>query len=138
MAVRGLPDARLARVACVARVACAVVVAVAATLPATGCRPDEWRGPVEIVDAYPEAYTYPEGVTSLELYVNTCHGDPEVTSLVQEADRVEVEVTSTSRRAGDGCLDAVVLELDAPLGDRPLVDGSTGDPVQVTPVRPGS
>lgn len=71
--------------------------------------------------------------TSFRQADGTLHDEPlaEITGLVQEADRVEVEVTSTSRRVRDGCQDPLVLELDAPLGDRPLIDARTGEQVEV-------
>jgi hypothetical protein len=39
---------------------------------------------------------------------------------------VEVEVTSTVTDPGDACLDTIDVALDAPLGDRELVDLTSG------------
>ncbi len=68
----------------------------------------------------------------VELSVPSCNGNPAITVLEQEPDqvRVEVETTVPGRFAGsDDCLDLVQVELDEPLGERPLVDLTTGDPI---------
>lgn len=106
----------------------AVALALATWLaPAlTGCTPAEQRGPVGIDSALAE------GPSSIQLGVRSCHGDPEVTVLVETADRVEVEVTSTTYRESDDCLDSLVVDLAAPLGTRELVDATSGDTVRVT------
>lgn len=86
------------------------------------------RGPVAITEASDP------GGTALQLYVDSCNGEPEVTVLEQTDAEVRVEITSTTPAPGWGgndCLDGLELTLDAPLGDRALVDLSTGDPVQV-------
>lgn len=85
------------------------------------------RGPVAVTEA--EAI---DG--TLQLYVGSCNGEPEVTLLEQTATEVRVEVTSTTPAPGwpgADCLDGLALTLDAPLGDRTLVDASTGDVVAV-------
>jgi hypothetical protein len=64
--------------------------------------------------------------------VPSCNGDPVLTELVQEADGVTVAVTSTTRRVGDSCLDIVTIDLDEPLGDRPVIDGTSGNEIEVT------
>lgn len=69
------------------------------------------------------------GGTTLQLIVGSCNGDPEVTALEETADEVRIEVTSTIPApgwGGDGCLDSFDVVLDAPLGDRRLVDLTTG------------
>lgn len=86
------------------------------------------RGPVEIWEAY--AADGP----GLQLTIGSCNGDPEVTVLEQTDTEVRIEVTSTTPAPGwpgEDCLDGLELTLDAPLGDRTLVDLSTGDTVQV-------
>lgn len=68
----------------------------------------------------------------VELSVPSCNGNPAITVLEQEPDQVRVEVATTvpGRFAGsDDCLDLVQVELDEPLGERPLVDLTTGDPI---------
>lgn len=114
----GTHDASVERSRC-ARRALAITTLVAATSAVAGCSSGDYRGPVEIV----EYHLTDE--RNLLLIVATCHGDPEVTSLQVEQRRVTVEVTSTSREVGDGCLDQVPLTLDKPLGDRAVVEAST-------------
>lgn len=117
------------------RVTHAVMVGVVGVLAAAvlpGCGPDERRGPVEIDGATLE------GPSSIQLVLPSCHGDPEVTALVEGADRVEVEVTTTTFREGDSCQDLLVVELEAPLGDRELVDATSDEAVRVQSTSPGS
>lgn len=86
------------------------------------------RGPVEIWEA-----STADG-TGLQLVVASCNGEPEVTALEQTDTEVRIEVTSTTPAPGwpgEDCLDGLELTLDAPLGDRALVDLSTGDTVGV-------
>lgn len=88
------------------------------------------RGPVAITEASAAA-----GGTTVQLYVGSCNGEPEVTVLEQTDTEVRVEITSTTPAPGwpgADCLDGLELTLDAPLGDRALVDLSTGDAVTVT------
>lgn len=87
------------------------------------------RGPVEIWEAYAG------GGAGLQLTVGSCNGEPEVTVLEQTDSEVRVEITSTTPAPGwpgEDCLDGLELTLDAPLGDRALVDVTTGDIVAVT------
>ena len=65
----------------------------------------------------------------LVLTVPTCDAQTEVTRLVETAETVEVEVTATGGSTTLECLDAVEVPLEAPLGDRVLLDASTGEPV---------
>lgn len=86
------------------------------------------RGPVEIWEAYTG------GGTGLQLTVGSCNGEPEVTVLEQSDTEVRIEVTSTTPAPGwpgEDCLDGLELTLDAPLGDRALVDVTTGEAVAV-------
>jgi len=102
---------------------------------------DVFEGPVEstvrTTVSFSEAYA--SAGATVDLIVGSCNGDPEVTALEQTADEVRVEVTSTVPApgwAGDGCLDSLTVALDAPLGDRVLVDMTSGDVVEVPPVGP--
>lgn len=61
--------------------------------------------------------------------VDSCSGDPEATVLETSE---TVTVTASAQTASDDCSDLLVLELDAPLGDRVLIDGATGEPVEVS------
>lgn len=86
------------------------------------------RGPVAITEAY-----VADG-TGLQVFVGSCNGDPEVTVFEQTGTEIRIEVTSTTPAPGwpgEDCLDGLELTLDAPLGDRMLVDLSTGGPVPV-------
>ena len=67
----------------------------------------------------------------LSIEVPTCNGDPEVTVLEETDDQVRVEVVSQRQRGGDACLDGVRLELDRPLGDRALIDVTSGRTLRV-------
>jgi len=72
----------------------------------------------------------------LRLVVNTCGGNPELDLLREQTEVVEVAVVSTRTFGGPGggdCQDLVEVQLQAPLGDRRLVDATTGDEVAVEP-----
>jgi hypothetical protein len=62
------------------------------------------------------------GPETIEVGVMSCHGEPEITRLTQGDERVEVEVTATISTPGDACQDRLTVVLDAPLGDRDVVD----------------
>jgi hypothetical protein len=95
-----------------------VIGLVAVTAFLVACSSDEGRGPRPIV-----GWSVDAGV--LHLWIDTCDGDPE-TDVVETADDVTVTVVSTRRDPGDACQDPVTVTLTAPLGDRSLIDGSTG------------
>lgn len=62
--------------------------------------------------------------------MSTCLGDPEVETLSKNAREVVVSVVSDVQTGeGPACLDSVVLRLDQPLGDRELIDNTTGRPI---------
>ncbi len=63
------------------------------------------------------------------LTVPTCNAQTEVTRLVEADDSVEVEVAATGGSTTRECLDSVEVPLTAPLGQRVLIDASTGEPV---------
>ncbi len=95
--------------------------------PAASPPPGMVRGPVEIAEAILD------GVDRLSLGVQSCNGEP-AAEVDETASTVTVTVTATP--AGPGgtqalCRDSVVIPLRNPLGDRTLVDGSSGDSVQV-------
>lgn len=92
--------------------------AVAAIALLAACAPGEERGPQRIV-----GWSVADDV--VHLWIDTCNGNPEAE--VVETDRtVTVAVTSTRRDPGDGCQDTLAVTLDAPLGDRTLIDKVTG------------
>ena len=103
----------------------AAAVALLAGGAASGCSPAEQRGPVAIDHATVD------GTSSIQVVVGSCHGDPVVTALVEDVDRVEIEVTSTTFREGDSCQDTLVVELHEPLGTREIVDATSGETVRV-------
>ena len=89
-----------------------------------GCSAGQTRGTATITNYI----VSDEG--SLSVIVNTCHGDPVVSALVETTDEVKVAVTSTKTNgAGDACLDSVDVDLSAPLGDRTVIDASDGHQV---------
>lgn len=101
-----------------------VVVAVAVTLT----RGVSWRDQVPVTRAILSAED------SLTLVVNTCGGEPAIDLLREQNETVEVAVVSTRTfgvPGGEDCLDGVEVQLRAPLGDRNLVDATTGDDLAV-------
>lgn len=97
----------------------AVAVLLAAGGVLSGCRADAEVAEILATDR-PDA---------LDVIVNTCNADLDV-SVDESATEVVIEVRDNDRRlidtGGDDCQDAVRIELDAPIGDRPirLADGS--------------
>jgi hypothetical protein len=73
--------------------------------------------------------------TQLEVGVDVCNRNPSVDA---EETAEEVRLTATADEpSGDGeddCRDSVVLTLEAPLGDRVVIDESTGERVEVAPL----
>ena len=98
----------------------AVALLALAVLAARG--PD--RGPVSLVD-----YTV-TGPRTLQVFVASCHGDPEVTSLQETTRQVRVEVTADRPGAeSEACSDGLTITLESPLGDRSIVDENAFVPV---------
>ncbi|MDK3257447.1 hypothetical protein [Blastococcus capsensis] len=64
---------------------------------------------------------------------STPDGDPAVTELDETDREVRVTVEATTRPLGPAaeCLDVVELPLEAPIGDRMLIDGSSGEAVEL-------
>jgi hypothetical protein len=92
----------------------------------TGCGSDPPT--IDIVYGDPES-------THLWVSVNTCNRNPSVEA---EETAEEVRLTATADEpSGDGeddCLDSDDLTLETPLGDRIVVDDSTGEQVEVAPL----
>lgn len=86
----------------------------------------ERRRPVEIAGALVFDHV-------LMLEVGSCGGEPTITELDQAADEVRIAVEATTRPLGpaNDCLDGIEVQLDAPLRDRVLIDGSNGQAVEV-------
>jgi hypothetical protein len=69
--------------------------------------------------------------TRLQLGVLSCHGDPEVSRLSQGEQDVRIEVTARVSNPGDACMDLVTVDLDAPLGERAVVDLTSGKTLRI-------
>lgn len=70
----------------------------------------------------------------LVIAVGSCKAEPEVSILEQDSDAVRVKVVSTVPAHPDGsadCLDLLEVVLEDPLGDRVLVDLTSGKEVHV-------
>lgn len=91
---------------------------VAAIALLTACTPAEVRGPQRI-----DRWSVTDDV--VHLLVDTCNGDPEA-EVVETDLTVTITVTSTRRDPGDDCQDELAVTLEAPLGDRTLIDTVTG------------
>ena len=77
-----------------------------------------------------EVYLRSDGV-AIEFGVNTCNAD--LNAVVVESDTA-VEVTITAENdTTDDCADSIAITLDQPLGDRQLINGSTGHVLDVQP-----
>lgn len=71
------------------------------------------------------------GSARLVVTADTCNAHPGA-SVEESASSVRI-LLRASRSWGDAeCADSVVVELDAPLGSRAVVDGATGETVEVT------
>ncbi len=92
--------------------------------PASG----ERRGPVELGGNFGATV---DGQT-LGIEVPSCGGDPVLARLLQQQDAIRVEVITTVQiDVGDACLDAISVVLDAPLGDRAVIDLTSGRVIDV-------
>lgn len=77
-----------------------------------------------------EVYVRPDD-RQLEVGVGTCNQDPQVTAVETEA---EVRLSSNEvlpRGASNDCQDVDIVTLDAPLGERKVIDEASGDEVRV-------
>lgn len=87
-----------------------------------------WRSAVDVV----EAESRPSN--RLRLGVASCNGDPELVLLRESDIDVQVMAVASFRRFRGGyedCQDAVVVQLQGPLGNRAIVDKHTGRTVNV-------
>jgi hypothetical protein len=71
------------------------------------------------------------GETTLALTVPSCDGDPELASLVQDAEAVTVEVITTVQDVGPACADVLRVHLDEPLGDRAVMDAVSNQALRI-------
>ena len=75
-----------------------------------------------------EAYLSADGKT-IDLGVNSCNDDLSV-QVIESETTVEVTVTAKND-TNDACSDAIKITLEQPMGDRLLIDGSTGETLRV-------
>ena len=71
-----------------------------------------------------------QGDRTLVLSIDACNGS-NTAETTERSDQVRVKVRTDEARGGDDCSDVVTIQLKEPLGDRPLIDGSTGREVEV-------
>ncbi|WP_108719374.1 MULTISPECIES: hypothetical protein [Miniimonas] len=109
-------------------VAILMVLAVVATAVLFLTRGVSWRDRVPVS----QAVLLQSDV--LALAVGSCGDEPEVDLLDEQEDAVEVAVVSTRTIGGPGsgdCMDMVEVRLQAPLGERTLLDVTSGDEITV-------
>jgi hypothetical protein len=68
---------------------------------------------------------------TLELTIPSCLGQPRLTGLAQDDEAVTVEVITTVVDEGPACADVLRVELDEPLGDRQVVDATSGEAMRI-------
>lgn len=68
---------------------------------------------------------------TLELTLPSCLGQPRLTGLAQDDEDVTVEVIPTVAGEGPACADVLRVELDEPLGDRQVVDATSGEALRI-------
>jgi hypothetical protein len=76
-----------------------------------------------------EVYGRPDS-RELELGVSTCNADPTV-SVEESASEVRLKVLAREARSGGDCRDGVIVTLDAPLGNRSVIDEATDEVLSV-------
>ena len=74
---------------------------------------------------------YREPTRTLSVGVNSCHADLEA-DVVETASRVTVTVTATGGAGDLDCSDVLEVQLDQPLDGRQVVDGASGQALEVT------
>jgi hypothetical protein len=114
-------------------------IALAASLALAGCSTDDTptsragdtstsrRGTVSLKDSEAVA----SGPRSVNVTVPSCNGEPVVDELVEDGEAVRLRIVTTVTNPGDGCLDSLEIELEEPLGGRPLIDMTSGTELQV-------
>ena len=68
---------------------------------------------------------------TLELTLPSCLGQPRLTGITQDDEAVTVEVVTTVAGEGPACADVLRVELDEPLGDRQVVDATSGEAMRI-------
>lgn len=104
-----------------------VLAAVLAAGCTSGDTPTSRRGPVSLEDMEAVASDSP----SIRLGVPSCNGDPVLDEIVEDPDVVRLRVVSTVTNPGDACLDSLEVQLDEPLGNRDVVDMTSGAQIPI-------
>lgn len=84
------------------------------------------RRPAEIIDARLE------GESTVILSIEACNAETNRATVTETEREVVVSVTTDDLVLDDMCADGLVVDLEEPLGDRQLVDGTTGEAVSVS------
>jgi hypothetical protein len=71
-----------------------------------------------------------QGDRTLVLELDACNGSNEAKT-TERPDQVRVDVRTDDAPGGDDCSDVITIQLNEPLGDRPVIDGSTGRSVEL-------
>lgn len=94
---------------------------------------EEGRAPTKVLGASAN-----DGGRQLRLSVDSCLGKPKAEVLSEDETQVVISVISDVQTGvGPACLDAVVLRLNQPLGERELVDNATGRAIWLPPAQRG-
>jgi hypothetical protein len=68
---------------------------------------------------------------TLELALPSCLGQPRLTGLAHDDEAMTVEVITTVVDEGPACADVLRVAVDEPLGDRQVVDATSGEALRV-------
>jgi hypothetical protein len=68
---------------------------------------------------------------TLELSLGACNAEKNEATVTEDESSVTVRVVSTNPSEGEDCADGMTVELDEPLGNRELIDATTGAHVEV-------
>ncbi len=65
-----------------------------------------------------------------------CSGNPVVDELVEDGEQIRIKIVTTVVVSGEapGCLGSLDVSLREPLGDRPIIDGESGETLPVVPM----
>ena len=69
----------------------------------------------------------------MELSIDSCTAESTSVDIDEDAEEIRFAVTTDGGNEGPECLDSVRVTLDAPPGQRRIVDASTGEEVEVAP-----
>ena len=66
---------------------------------------------------------------NLRIQIDACNADDNRSDVEESATQVVVKVTTDDPEGGPECGDVLSIELSEPLGDRIVIDGTTGEEV---------